>query len=64
MLALLPVFVLTSLLIILTDSLYYGDLTLAKLWELSMAWSDWKAGLRIRIDLMRIRIRIRIQHFF
>ncbi len=23
-----------------------------------------KAGFRIRIDLMRIRIRIRIQHFF
>jgi hypothetical protein len=56
MLALLPVFVLASLLIILTDSLYYGELTLAKLWELSMAWSDWKAGLRIRIDL--------IHHFF
>ncbi len=25
---------------------------------------DWQAGFRIRIDLMRIRIRIRIHHFF
>jgi hypothetical protein len=24
----------------------------------------WGAGFRIRIDLMRIRIRIRFQHFF
>jgi hypothetical protein len=25
---------------------------------------EHQAGFRIRIDLMRIRIRIRIQHFF
>ncbi len=38
----LPIFVGTSLLLILTDSLYYGDLTIHKLWHLSMKYSDWK----------------------
>ena len=38
----LPIFVGTSLLLILTDSLYYGDLTVHKLWHLSMKYSDWK----------------------
>lgn len=42
MLALAPGFVLASLLLILSDSLYYGDLTLKKLWDLEMDWSDWK----------------------
>ncbi len=40
--ALFSTFVVTGLLIILTDSLYYGDLTLRKLWELDLKWSDWK----------------------
>ena len=44
MLALLPVFVATSLLLIFTDSLYFGDLTPLKLWELSMSWTDWKVA--------------------
>jgi hypothetical protein len=44
MLALLPVFVVSSLLLILSDSLYFGELTPTKLWELSMAWSDWKVA--------------------
>ncbi len=35
-------FLLVCLVIILADSLYYGDLTLWKLWELDMDWSDWK----------------------
>ena len=41
-LSLVPGFVITSLIIILSDSLYYGELTLQKLYELSMNWSDWK----------------------
>jgi hypothetical protein len=34
-------------------------------WSWKLFWKPaMKAGFRIRIDLMRIRIRIRIQHFF
>jgi hypothetical protein len=32
----------TSCAIFLIDSLYYGELTLHKLWHLTMDWSDWK----------------------
>ena len=42
MAALLPGVVVTTLILIFCDSLYYGDLTFYKLWELSMDWSDWK----------------------
>ena len=35
-------FTVTSLLIFLIDSLYYGELTFLKLWNLSMDWDDWK----------------------
>ncbi len=37
-----PGVVLTSLIIIFSDSMYYGDLTWKKLWHLTMAWEDWK----------------------
>lgn len=42
MFSLLPGVVCTSLLIVLTDSLYFGELTFRKLWDLTMDWSDWK----------------------
>ena len=35
-------FLVTSLLIFLYDSLYYGELTFLKLWTLEMDWTDWK----------------------
>ena len=34
----------TSLFFVLFDSLYYGELTLQKLWDLDMEWSDWKVA--------------------
>jgi phosphatidylinositol glycan class Z len=34
--------VVTFLLFLLLDSLYYGEITLLKLWDLTMNWSDWK----------------------
>ena len=40
--SLLPGFLLTFLSFLLFDSLYYGHLTLHKLWHLTMDWADWK----------------------
>ena len=40
--SLIPGFLITSLGLILCDSLYYGDLTFRKMWDMSMDWSDWK----------------------
>ncbi len=42
--ALLACFALTAGILVLTDSLYYGELTLRKLWDLEMDWSDWKVA--------------------
>ena len=39
-----PGFIITALVIILCDSLYFGDLTFTKLWNLTMAWDDWKCA--------------------
>lgn len=35
-------FIVTSLILVLIDSLYFGHLTATKLWDLSMSWDDWK----------------------
>ena len=40
----IPLILIFSGVIILADSLYYGELTLTKLWELTMDWSDWKVS--------------------
>ena len=40
----IPLILLFSGLLILTDSLYYGELSLTKLWELTMDWNDWKVA--------------------
>ena len=40
----IPLILLFSSVLILTDSLYYGELSLTKLWELTMAWDDWKVA--------------------
>ena len=37
-----PGFLITIFTIVLVDSLYYGDLTLKKIWLLTMSWDDWK----------------------
>ena len=42
MASMIPGFVITCFLIILCDSFYYEDLTLKKLWLLTMSWDDWK----------------------
>eukprot|EP00095_Tigriopus_kingsejongensis_P005195 maker-scaffold321_size207582-snap-gene-1.32 protein:Tk05195 transcript:maker-scaffold321_size207582-snap-gene-1.32-mRNA-1 annotation:"gpi mannosyltransferase 4" len=42
MLAMIPGALVTGLAFVLFDSLYYGELTLHKLWWLEMEWSDWK----------------------
>ena len=42
MASLFPGVFLTCLLIILCDSLYFGQVTYRKIWDLSMDWSDWK----------------------
>ena len=42
MLSMIPGALFTALLFVLLDSLYYGHLTLHKLWHLTMDWSDWK----------------------
>ena len=42
MLSIAPGVLVTSLIIILADSLYFGNLTLLKLWNLTMDWNDWK----------------------
>ena len=44
MASLIPGALITVLIIILTDSLYFGELTLRKLWDLSMNWNDWKVA--------------------
>lgn len=38
------VFILTCLLLVLFDSFYYGEVTLRKLWDLDLEWSDWKCA--------------------
>lgn len=40
--AMVPIVVATSCVLLLTDSLYYGQLTLRKLWDLTMHYDDWK----------------------
>lgn len=42
--SIIPGAVLTGLIIILSDSLYHGELTLKKLWHLTMDWKDWKVA--------------------
>jgi len=42
MLSILPLFLLTCLILLLTDSLYFGQLTLHNLWHLKMDYGDWK----------------------
>ncbi|XP_040583130.1 GPI mannosyltransferase 4 [Lepeophtheirus salmonis] len=37
-----PGFFLTALILLFTDSLYFGELTLKKIWNLTMNWEDWK----------------------
>jgi len=39
-----PIIVTTFIIMIFTDSLYYGDLTIKKLWNLNMTYSDWKVA--------------------
>jgi len=39
-----PIVAVSCLVLILTDSLYYGDLTLHKLWHLKMLYTDWKVA--------------------
>jgi len=41
---LVPVIVATFLVMIFCDSLYYGDLTWRKLWNLNMNYTDWKVA--------------------
>ena len=40
----IPLILIFSSILILTDSLYFGELTLTKLWELTMDWEDWKVA--------------------
>ena len=40
--ALIPIIIVSSSLLLLADSLYYGQLTLRKLWDLTMSYDDWK----------------------
>ncbi len=42
MVSFLPGMAVTFLLFLTLDSLYYGELTLMKLWHLTMDWTDWK----------------------
>ena len=42
MASLVPGALLTALIIVFCDSLYFGDLTLKKIWHLTMDWNDWK----------------------
>ena len=49
---LMPIMTLTCLLLILSDSLYYGDLTLYKLWHLKMQYKDWKVGRKVKTELL------------
>ena len=39
-----PLLLIFGCLLILTDSLYYGQLTPGKLWNLTMNWTDWKVS--------------------
>ena len=39
-----PLLLAFGCLLILTDSLYYGQLTPGKLWNLTMEWTDWKVS--------------------
>ena len=49
----IPLILIFCCCIILTDSLYYGDLTSGKLWNLTMDWTDWKVRNRIdKIELL------------
>ena len=41
-LVMVPLVLVFGAAIILTDSLYYGQLTPGKLWNLTMDWGDWK----------------------
>jgi len=41
---LIPVIIATSLCLIFTDSIYFGDITFKKLWHLSMNYTDWKVA--------------------
>ena len=41
---LIPLVLIFGALLILTDSLYYGQLTPIKLWNLTMSWEDWKVA--------------------
>ena len=38
----MPIVMVVGMLLLLSDSLYYGQLTLHKLWHLTMDWEDWK----------------------
>ena len=40
----IPLLLIFGCLLILTDSLYYGQLTPGKLWNLTMDWTDWKVS--------------------
>ena len=40
--ALIPITLVSGSILLLTDSLYYGQLTLRKLWDLTMSYDDWK----------------------
>jgi len=42
MASLVPGVLITTLIIVLCDSLYFGELTFKKLWHLTMDWNDWK----------------------
>ena len=42
MASLVPGVLITTLMIVLCDSLYFGELTFKKLWHLTMDWNDWK----------------------
>ncbi len=44
MASLAPGAIITALIFIFVDSLYYGDITLTKLWRLTMDWKDWKVA--------------------
>ena len=39
---LVPIVFVTCCVNLLTDSLYYGDLTLHKMWHLNISYTDWK----------------------
>jgi len=40
--AIIPITLVSGSILLLTDSLYYGQLTLRKLWDLTMGYDDWK----------------------